>query len=115
MKKNPNTRIIGSLEKMMNDSDMPTGVSVLRAAVNTINELQQQIDQLHDEIKTIHRDYGCEIRDPAGTIWNHAHNLKIALCDAIRRPMGVVPDSAENLITSDDLAKAEERRIAGSE
>jgi len=36
--------------------------------------------------------------------------LKIALADAIRRPMGVIPDSADGLITTIDLAEAETRR-----
>lgn len=41
--------------------------------------------------------------------------LKIALADAIRRPMGVVPNSAEGLISHDDLANAERRRSHASE
>lgn len=36
--------------------------------------------------------------------------LKIALADAIRRPMGVLPASAEGLITEKDLREAEARR-----
>lgn len=36
--------------------------------------------------------------------------LKIALADAIRRPMGVIPASAEGLVTYADVAAAEERR-----
>lgn len=36
--------------------------------------------------------------------------LKTALADAVRRPMGVVPDSAHGLINCDDLVAAEERR-----
>lgn len=35
---------------------------------------------------------------------------KIALADAIRRPMGVIPASADGLITYADVAAAEERR-----
>lgn len=34
---------------------------------------------------------------------------KIALADAIRRPMGVVPKSAEGLVSSDKLFEAEKR------
>lgn len=37
---------------------------------------------------------------------------KIALADAIRRPMGVVPDSAVGLVTNEDLDTAEQRRVA---
>jgi hypothetical protein len=36
--------------------------------------------------------------------------LKTALADAVRRPMGVVPDSAHGLIDCDELVAAEERR-----
>lgn len=35
---------------------------------------------------------------------------RTALEDAIRRPMGVIPDSAEGLLTHEDLDAAEERR-----
>lgn len=40
--------------------------------------------------------------------------LKIALADAIRRPMGIVPESAEGLIDDHDLKLAEERRVKKS-
>jgi C4-dicarboxylate-specific signal transduction histidine kinase len=36
--------------------------------------------------------------------------LRSARADAIRRPMGVVPDSAKGLVTQDDLDAAEYRR-----
>lgn len=36
--------------------------------------------------------------------------LRIALADAIRRPMGVVPDSASGLISQAELNDAEKRR-----
>ena len=35
---------------------------------------------------------------------------KNALADAIRRPMGIIPDSAEGLVNMDDLREAELRR-----
>jgi len=38
--------------------------------------------------------------------------LKIALADAIRRPMGVIPESAEGLVTHYELEQAEVRRIS---
>lgn len=34
-----------------------------------------------------------------------------ALADAIRRPMGVIPESAVGLVTQDDLDAAEKRRL----
>jgi hypothetical protein len=39
------------------------------------------------------------------------HQWRIALADAIRRPMGVIPDSAIGLVNVTDLAKAEWRRM----
>jgi len=36
--------------------------------------------------------------------------FRTALADAIRRPMGVIPQSAEGLVTQDDLDAAEGRR-----
>lgn len=37
--------------------------------------------------------------------------LRTALADSIRRPMGVMPDSAEGLLTQEDLEAAEQRRL----
>lgn len=37
-------------------------------------------------------------------------DLTVALHDAIRRPMGVVPKSAEPFVTDEGLAAAEKRR-----
>ena len=36
--------------------------------------------------------------------------LKIALADAIRRSMGVVPDSAQGLLSQEEIDQAEQRR-----
>jgi hypothetical protein len=38
---------------------------------------------------------------------------RIALADAIRRPMGVIPGSAIGLVNATDLAQAEWRRMNG--
>ncbi len=70
-----------------------------------------KIQNLENTIAKIHKDYGCEIRDPYGTIWDHAASLKLALADAIRRPMGVVPVTAEGLVSAEDLIEAEKRRV----
>ena len=66
------------------------------------------------EIKNLHKQFGCELRDPCGTIWDYAAKLKIALADAIRRPMGVVPASAEGLVTDQEIQEAEIRRAAAA-
>jgi hypothetical protein len=41
---------------------------------------------------------------------NEREAFRTALADAIRRPMGVIPESAEGLITQADLDAAEKRR-----
>ena len=38
-------------------------------------------------------------------------HLKTALADAIRRPMGVIPASAEGLIHDDEIRRAESHRM----
>jgi hypothetical protein len=56
--------------------------------------------------------YGYELNE-AGTLrrlQEQNMQLKIALADAVRRPMGVVPDSAEGLLLQGDFDAAEERR-----
>lgn len=42
---------------------------------------------------------------------NHYARLKVALADAVRRPMGVIPRSAIGVIETSDLHSAERRRI----
>jgi len=48
---------------------------------------------------------------------NHrlVQRLRLALADAIRRPMGVIPDSATGLVTWEELAAAEKRRMKTTE
>jgi hypothetical protein len=48
---------------------------------------------------------------------NHrlVQRLRLALADAIRRPMGVIPDSATGLVTQEELAAAERRRMVRTE
>jgi len=38
--------------------------------------MANEIIRLRDNIKQIHKDYGCEIQDPSGTIWDHAAYLQ---------------------------------------
>ena len=47
------------------------------------------------------------LRDAAVMI----ESLRIAVADAVRRPMGVVPDSA-GWLTADEMEEAERRRMA---
>ena len=56
---------------------------------------------------------GCQYCNPQMTIdilSEQVAELRAALADAIRSPMGVVPDSADGLVTQDDLDAAEKRR-----
>ncbi len=39
-------------------------------------ELQQEIARLNQRILDDNKAYGCELRDPAGTIWDHAAQLQ---------------------------------------
>jgi len=52
----------------------------------------------------------CEL----ATAIDERRRLRIALADAIRRPMGVIPDSAEGLLRDGDLDRAEVRRLRGN-
>jgi hypothetical protein len=76
--------------------------------------------------------YDQALADPGSSIWTHTVALcfekmsaaeaslasaqeevaryKIALADATRRPMGVLPASADGLVTAADMAAAEARR-----
>ena len=50
------------------------------------------------------------VRDRAKKAEALVERYKVALADAIRRPMGVTPDSAVGLVTTAELDAAEERR-----
>ena len=45
--------------------------------------------KLRAEIKQIHKDYGCELRDPNGTIWEHAKKVQdenAKLIELVKQP-----------------------------
>lgn len=101
-----------------------------RLGFDWCDQLQQVVNRLNVEEAKILRIFldialettaAEEIDDPVNTTeWKQTQRiqllekqvdaLKVALADACRRPMGVVPDSAEGLISQDDLEAAEERR-----
>lgn len=62
-------------------------------------------------VKT-HHDHRVAAEARADALAKENERLKIALADAIRRPLGVIPASADELITYGDIAAAEERRTA---
>ncbi len=41
-----------------------------------IAEAADRIEELNAKIKQIHKSFGCELRDPNGTIWEHAARLQ---------------------------------------
>lgn len=60
-------------------------------------------------------DNYCDVKDKTPEdlcleAFNLIERLRTALADAINRPMGVVPNSAEGLVTDEDLVEAEKRR-----
>jgi len=75
--------------------------------VNAYEALPDKVDETMWEGK-----YGYELNE-AGTLLalqERIFKLKIALADAVRRPMGVHPDSMQGLITQEEVDAAEERR-----
>jgi hypothetical protein len=75
--------------------------------LNAYEALPDKVDETMWEGK-----YGYEL-NAAGTLLalqERIFKLKIALADAVRRPMGVHPDSMQGLITQEEVDAAEERR-----
>ena len=52
---------------------VPVGVEVMQ---RRLNRKDAEIAELQAKLKQAHKDYGCELADPNGTIWDHASNLK---------------------------------------
>jgi len=44
---------------------------------NMLDEAVNKIKELETKIIKMNKDFGCELRDPNGTIWEHANNLQI--------------------------------------
>lgn len=53
-----------------------------------------------------------ETRDANLRAQKQINDLKIALADSLRRPMGVLPDSATGLLTLEEIDAAEGRRCS---
>jgi hypothetical protein len=41
-----------------------------------IREAADRIEQLEAQLRQTHKDYGCEIRDPCGTIWEYCYLMR---------------------------------------
>lgn len=44
--------------------------------VNLTHHYKGKIAELESKLKQVHKDLGCELRDPYGTIWEHASKLE---------------------------------------
>lgn len=70
--------LVSAIRILANDIQSADGVA--NAAVS---EAADRIEQLEAKLKQAHKDYGCEIRDPCGTIWEY--------CDLMRsKAIGVL-------------------------
>lgn len=63
--------IVSAMRVLANEIQSDDGV-----ANAAIREAADRIEQLETSIKQIHKDYGCEICDPCGTIWEYASRLE---------------------------------------
>jgi len=79
-----------------------------KAAVNRMEGVTVNADTWRHKYENI---IIFEIRRALDAVAERERGLRIALADAIRRPMGVIPKSAEGLLTPNDLDEAEERRV----
>lgn len=66
-------------EESLHSSDLSKRVRPSEAApwvIDEIKTMEKEVERLKGQIKQIHKDYGCEVQDPAGTIWDHAAYLQ---------------------------------------
>ncbi len=63
--------LVSSMRILANDIQSDDGV-----ANAAIREAADRIEQLEASIKQIHKEYGCEIRDPCGTIWEYCERVR---------------------------------------
>lgn len=63
--------LVAAMRILANDIQSEDGV-----ANAAISEAADRIEQLEASIKQIHKDYGCEVRDPCGTIWDYCERVR---------------------------------------
>jgi hypothetical protein len=73
-------------------------------SVNLARRLERQLHIARAALESITHDMGATAAEEIAI-------LRIALADAIRRPMGVIPASAEGRITDEEIRRAEESRV----
>lgn len=76
-----------------------------RLTPSAVNAMPEALRILADQIKVPDNVPAARLRDAATMI----ETMSIATADAVRRPMGVVPDSA-TWLTNEELEAAEQRR-----
>ena len=46
-------------------------------------EAADRLEQLDAKLRQAHKDYGCEIRDPYGTIWEYCNSIRSKAIDVL--------------------------------
>lgn len=63
--------LVSAMRILANDIQSDDGV-----ANAAIREAADRIEQLEAKLRQAHKDYGCEIRDPCGTIWEYCNLMR---------------------------------------
>lgn len=103
----------GAADYVLAEAASPDAILALYAERDGAFLTSQQAAQSYSNLMRVKDDIDAQRQAAEASIASYkeeVERLKIALADAIRRPMGVIPASAEGLITYADIAAAEERR-----
>jgi hypothetical protein len=76
--------------------------------IKTIRSLPANVQMILFQ-RSLHPYIEPIMTDDLKALCDEVERLHIALCDAIRSPMGVMPDSAQGLVSAADLVAAEKR------
>lgn len=74
--KSSDETLISAMRILARDIQSEDGV-----ANSAISEAADRLESLKQEIKDLHISFGCELRDPAGTIWDFAAKMREALVE----------------------------------
>lgn len=94
------TALVSAMRVLANDVQSDDGV-----ANAAIREAADRIEQLEASIKQIHKDYGCEVLDPCGTIWEYADRLRSLLVEVLEN------DEVESGFNNANLGEDLKRKI----
>lgn len=78
MKKTDDETLIQALRLLARDIISDDGI-----AQSTIREAADRIEELRVQLRKAHKDYGCEIRDPCGTIWEYCDSMRSKAIDVL--------------------------------